>query len=157
MNTLVQSVVDGKAEMTKLSSLPLIKTRTKKLEEEEHAKRQRKQQQQKSGSGGGTSTPGGQFAPNDGSREGRKAERERRRAEHYAEHNVKPKTPEELQEMERQRRIRMEEEAERWNMAPEGEDGESGGGYDMGDESDEEEYVVEGASEEDDEDVIDLD
>lgn len=155
MNTLVQSVVDGKAEMTKLSSLPLIKTRTKKLEEEERAKRQRKQQQQKGGSG--SSTPGGQFAANDGSREGRKAERERRRAEHYAEHNVKPKTPEEIQEMERQRRIRMEEEAERWNMAPEDADGERSGGYDIGDESDEEDYVVEDANDEDDEDVIDLD
>ena len=157
MNTLVQSVVDGKAEMTKLSALPMVKTRTKKLEEEERAKRQRKEQQQASGTGGSTSTPGGQFAPNDGSREGRKAERERRRAEHYAEHNVKPKTPEEIQEMERKRRIRMEEEAERWNMAPEDADGESNGGYDIGDESDEGEYVVEDANEEDDEDVIDLD
>jgi hypothetical protein len=157
MNTLVQSVVDGKAEMTKLSALPMVKTRTKKLEEEERAKRQRKEQQQASGTGGSTSTPGGQFAPNDGSREGRKAERERRRAEHYAEHNVKPKTPEEIQEMERKRRIRMEEEAERWNMAPEDADGESNGGYDIEDESDEGEYVVEDANEEDDEDVIDLD
>jgi len=158
MNNLVQSVVDKKAETTKIPSLPIIKTRTKKLEEEERAKRQRKEERSTSG-GGGSTTPGGQFASNDGTKEGRKAERERRRAEHYQEHNVKPKTPEELQEMERKRRIRMEEEAERWNMAPEDADihGDSGG-YDIGEEGDDEEYIVEDKEEgEDEEDVIDLD
>jgi hypothetical protein len=36
-----------------------------------------------------------------------------------AEHNVREKTPEEIAEMERQRRIRMDEEAARWNIASE--------------------------------------
>jgi hypothetical protein len=130
MSNLVASVVQGTAQMTKLTSLPVIKTRSKKLEEQERAKRQRKLEQQRrqqekqqssssssSSSGGGGS---GYFsANNDGSREGRKAERDRRRADHNREHNVKEKTPEEIAEMERRRRARMAEEATKWNMAPE--------------------------------------
>lgn len=157
MNNLVQSVVDKKASMQKIPALPVIKTRTKKLEQEERAKRQRKEQRDSS-TGSSSSTPGGQFTPNDGSKEGRKAERERRRAEHYAQQNVKPKTPEEIAEMERKRRIRMQEEAERWNMGNHEEGGGDGsGGYDIGEET--EEYVVEEGDEveEDEEDVIDLD
>ncbi|CAB9511558.1 expressed unknown protein [Seminavis robusta] len=119
-NTLA-SVAGGSATPKKLSSLPLVKTRTKKLVQEERIKRQRKQDQQKRQDSGGSSTPGGQFHANDGSKEGRKAERERRRAEHRAQNpDYKPKTPEELKEIERQRRIRMEEMAKEWNM--EGED-----------------------------------
>jgi hypothetical protein len=156
MNELVQSVVDGKAEMTKIPSLPVIKTRTKKLEEEERAKRQRKQQRSAPES---SSQSTSSFETNDGSSQGRKAERERRRAEHYKEHNVREKTPEEIQEMERKRRIRMEEEAARWNMAPEDapEEGEP-----IGDEyidtEDDGEYVQEEKKDDDeDEDVLDLD
>ena len=155
MNNLVQSVVDKKADMQKIPSLPVIKTRTKKLEEEERAKRQRKDQRTP---GSAPATTPGQFQANDGTREGRKAERDRRRAEHYAEHNVKPKTPEEVQEMERKRRIRMEEEAERWNMAPEDANIHGDGGYDIGEEGDEEYDVEEDdEGEDDDEDVLDLD
>lgn len=158
MNALVQSVVDKKEKMTKIPSLPVIKTRTKKLEEEERAKRQRKEERTAPDESTTTSTPGGQFTANDGTREGRKAERERRRQEHYKEQNVKPKTPEEIKEMERKRRIRMEEEAERWNMAPDDANihGDSGG-YDIGEEV-EEEYVVEDDDEgEDDDEVMYLD
>lgn len=96
MIDLVQSVVGGKATMTLIPALPIISTRTKKLEEAERAT----------------------FTANDGSAEGRRLEREKRRAEHNREHNVKPKTPEEIQEMEQRRRIRMEQEAGRWSMAP---------------------------------------
>ena len=169
MNELVQSVLDGKVEMTKLSSLPMVKTRTKKLEEEERAKRQRKQQQQQqqrafqetiSSSSQSTSSS---FQTNDGSAQGRKAERERRRAEHYKKHNVREKTLEEIQEMERKRRIRMEEEAAKWNMAPDDapEEGEQQESYNMDMDMEEEEYYVQ--EEEDtredseDEDVLDLD
>ena len=67
---------------------------------------------------------------------------------------VREKTPEEIAEMERQRRIRMEEEAERWNMAPEDlpETGEplDGEMYEEEDYADEEE-------EDEEEDVMDLD
>ena len=169
MNELVQSVLDGKVEMTKLSSLPMVKTRTKKLEEEERAKRQRKQQQQQqqrafqetiSSSSQSTSSS---FQTNDGSAQGRKAERERRRAEHYKKHNVREKTLKEIQEMERKRRIRMEEEAAKWNMAPDDapEEGEQQESYNMDMDMEEEEYYVQ--EEEDtredseDEDVLDLD
>ena len=75
MSNLVASVVSKTASMQKVSTLPTIKTRTKKLEEEERAKRQRKKDQQQRGqdkdSGG---TPGGYFTENDGSAEGRRAE-----------------------------------------------------------------------------------
>jgi hypothetical protein len=37
---------------------------------------------------------------NDGLAEGRRLEREKRQAKHNREHNVKPKTPEGIQEME---------------------------------------------------------
>jgi hypothetical protein len=129
MSNLVAAVVKGAAQLTKLTSLPVIKTRSKKLEEQERAKRERKLEQQRrqqekqqsssSSSGGGGTGGGGYFSANDGSREGRKAERDRRRADHNREHNVKERTPEEIAEMERRRRARMAEEATKWNMAPE--------------------------------------
>lgn len=125
MSNLVASVVQQTAVMTKVPVLPVIKTRTKKLEQEERNKRARKLEQQRrqaEGRSGRTTTGSGDGSfseANDGSRDGRRAERERRRAEHMAQHNVKPKTPEEIAELERQRRIRMDEEAAKWNIAPE--------------------------------------
>ena len=166
MSNLVASVVSGSATMEKVSTTPTVKTRTKKLEKEENAKRQRRIDREKGGSSS-TEGAGGAFqhsGENDGTPEGRRAERERRRAEHRAKNpNYREKTPEELKEMERQRRIRMEEEAAKWNIAPEDADGEgdgdSGSGStdymdeDWDDESSEEEE----SDEEDDEDVMDLD
>lgn len=153
MNDLVQRVVDDKASMTKLSSLPMIKTRTKKLEEEERAKRQRRQSQQQQQASPPT------FAPteNDGSREGRRAERERRREAHYAEQNIKPMTPEEAQEMERQRRIRMEEEAAKWNIAPEDADSPVDIEHDQDDVMQEGDGGYRQDGDDEDDDVLDLD
>ncbi len=123
MSNLVASVVQQTAVMTKVPVLPVIKTRTKKLVQEEQNKRARKLEQLRRQTEGRSNTErssgGGAFEANDGSRDGRRAERERRRAEHMAEHNVREKTPEEIAEMERQRRIRMDEEAARWNIASE--------------------------------------
>jgi hypothetical protein len=72
---------------------------------------------------------------------------------------VRERTPEEIAEMERQRRIRMEQEAERWNMAPEDMPPDAGSPLDeesLNDMYDEdEEYIDEDG--ENDEDVIDLD
>lgn len=116
MSTLLANTVSGSVAPKKLSSLPMIVTRTKKLVQSEKEKRQRKAGQGKDYKA--PTTPGGAFQENDGSREGRKAERDRRRAEHNP--NSKPKTPEQIQEMERQRRARMEEMAKAWNV--EGED-----------------------------------
>jgi hypothetical protein len=162
MSNLVASVVQKTQEMAKVSSLPTIKTRTKKLEEEERAKRQRRSDQQKrqsgsdngAGSSGGSSGGGGYFSENDGSKEGRKAERDRRRSEHRANNpDFRDKTPEEIAEMERQRRLRMEEESDKWNMAPEDAEGSSGG--------DSYEYMEDDDDYDDDddsdEDVMDLD
>jgi hypothetical protein len=119
MSNLLASVVNGSADMKKLTSLPVIQTRTKKLEEKERAKRNR-QYQRSAGSGDQRSTTsGGAFHENDGSWDGRKAERDRRRAEHRANNNVREKTPEEIAEIERRRRLRMEEQAAKWNVAPE--------------------------------------
>ena len=103
------------------------------------------------------------FAENDGSREGRRAERERRRQEHLKANNVKPKTPEEIAEMERKRRERMNEEAKAWNIEGEDVDEDMDGGEDReDDEEGEEEYLDDGEEwadldDEDDEDVLDLD
>jgi len=163
MSNLVAGVVSGTQTMTKLSSLPVIKTRSKKLEQEELAKRDRKQDRQRRKDGGQTadSTPPGAFSDNDGSKEGRRAERDRRRSEHREAHNVREKTPEEIAEIERQRRIRMEEEAKKWNMAPDDAPDEGGPVMedDYGDISDDESetIVVEVDSEDDGEDVMDLD
>jgi hypothetical protein len=116
MSNLVASVVSKTANLEKIPVLPTVKTRTKKLEQEERAKRDRKAT--RDAGGGVKDTPPGSFRDNDGSAEGRKAERERRRAEHRKDHKVRERTPEEIAEMERKRRIRMEEEAAKWNMAP---------------------------------------
>lgn len=142
LSNLIGSVVSGTHDLKKLSTLPVIKTRTKKLEESERAKRQRKlnqsqRSQEKTSNGGGSSSSSNPFHDNDGSRDGRKAERERRRAEHYASQN---KTPEEIAEMERQRRERLDEESSAWNIE-----------FDESDESDG------GSDEDEDEDVLDLD
>jgi hypothetical protein len=161
MSNLVASVVSNTAKMEKIPVLPTIKTRTKKLEQEEQAKRDRKSNR----SSGAKDTPAGAFRDNDGTAEGRKAERDRRRAEHRKDHNVREKTPEEIAEMERQRRIRMEEEAAKWNMAPDDlpDAGEpftdEGDIYDDYDEDEDRTTTVEDVDEdaEDGDDVLDLD
>lgn len=117
MSNLIAGVVSKSQAMEKIPSLPTIKTRTKKIEKEEQAKRERKTGRQAEGNKA-KDTPAGSFRDNDGSAEGRKAERDRRRSEHRKENNIKPRTPEEIAEMERQRRIRMEDESAKWNMAP---------------------------------------
>ena len=113
MSNLVTSVMSGETPTTKLASLPLIKTRSKKLVNEEKAKKERKAEPKSSSSSATYSTA------NDGTKEGRRMEREKRREEHRATSGAKERTPEEIQEMERRRRIRMEEEAAKWNIAPE--------------------------------------
>jgi hypothetical protein len=175
MSNLVAGVVTGKTSMQKIPVLPTVRTRTKKLEQEEREKRERKQNRA-TGTGSSSDTPGGAFRENDGTAEGRRAERERRRAEHLKTHKVKERTPEEIAEMERQRRIRMEEEAAKWNMAPEDApeegnpiDGPTGSGddpdymfedFDDEDDADNEgstRTVVQDGEDDDEEDVMDLD
>jgi len=171
LNNHISNVVQGTEPTTKLSSLPVVKTRTKKLEESERAKRQRKLDQQRrtkeKAEGGGDSSSSGGSSDNDGSRDGRRAERERRRKEHAEANNIKPKTPEEIAEMERRRRARMAEEAAKWNVAPEdapdeGDPVEEGDEQNVGDimEDAGDEMIVEDlddGDDDDDEDVIDLD
>jgi hypothetical protein len=161
MSNLVAGVVSKTEKLTKVSALPMIKTRSKKLEEEERAKRERKldqQRRQQSGQSDGT-TPGGAFSANDGSRDGRRAERDRRRNDHRTANNVQDKTPEQLAEMERQRSIRMEEEAKKWNMAPDDAPDEGSPAMDDDIMEDYTETIVEDLDEdkEDGEDVLDLD
>jgi hypothetical protein len=171
MSNLLASVITNKTTMDKIPVLPTIKLRTKKLEQEEQAKRDRKKKAAEEASSGGGSRE------NDGSADGRRAERERRRAEHHKTHKVRERTPEEIAEMERQRRIRMEEEAAKWNMAPddmpdsgepvdgenvEGSDDHDGffddlDGTDDVDSEGSTQTVISDADEEDGEDVLDLD
>ena len=171
MSNLVAGVVRQSIAPTKIPSLPAVKTRTKKLVEEEKAKRQRKAEQQRRAEEKTTTTT--TATANDGTKEGRRLERERRRAEHRAKHNVREKTPEEIAEMERKRRKRMEEEAAKWNMAPE--DAPEIGDILLEEEGAEEDWdsvlnddeeepvagtttvVEEDEQDDDDEDVIDLD
>jgi hypothetical protein len=80
MSNLVGAVVQNTQSMERISMLPTIKLRTKKLEQAEKKKRERKASRARGdedGSGGGTSAEA-----NDGSAEGRRLERERRREEH---------------------------------------------------------------------------
>ena len=117
MSNLVSGVLNGK-KMQSTPALPNIKTRTKKLEESERTKRDRKKDQARQRSAEDKKSPPVQqtFAANDGTKEGRRLERERRRAEHNADNDNVPKTPEEIAEMEKRRRQRMEEEAAKWNI-----------------------------------------
>lgn len=171
MSNLLASVVSKSASMKKLSALPQIKTRTKKLVQEELARRQRKENPTSSPTSSSSSSPP---TANDGSREGRRAERERRRAAHREKHGYREKTPEEIQEMERQRRARMEAEAAKWNMVPDdapeegepvSEEDESSSYYDIGGDDDEEQGDVDGSElhdlddegDDEDEDILDLD
>mmetsp|Transcript_22866 Transcript_22866/g.39115 ORF Transcript_22866/g.39115 Transcript_22866/m.39115 type:complete len:441 (-) Transcript_22866:259-1581(-) len=159
MSTLVSEALNGK-KMKSIPSLPNIKTRTKKLEASERQKRDRKKDQARRKSQEDQKPPQQTFTANDGTKEGRRLERERRRAEHNAKNNVKPKTPEEIAEMEKRRRQRMEEESAKWNIEAEDapEEGEPVEEEWMEGDDDETEYVdVDEDEEEDDEDVLDLD
>jgi hypothetical protein len=152
MDSLVSNAIKGK-NLKKIPALPNIKTRTKKLEDSERQKRDRKKDQARRKAQEDQKPP--QAAANDGTKEGRRLERERRRAEHNAANNVKPKTPEEIAEMERKRRQRMQEEAEKWNIGAEDAPEEVGGIEEDWEEESDGEY--EDIDEEDDEDVMDLD
>ncbi|KAL7475284.1 hypothetical protein ACHAW6_001204 [Cyclotella cf. meneghiniana] len=158
MDSLVGSALKGK-NMKRIPALPNIKTRTKKLEESERQKRDRKKDQARRKAQEDQKPPQQTFSANDGTKEGRRMERERRRAEHNAQNNVKPKTPEEIAEMERRRRQRMEEEAAKWNIGAE--DAQEEGvplEDEWEDESDDESDYEDGdGGDEDDEDVLDLD
>lgn len=159
MSTLVSDVINGKT-MRSIPALPNVKSRTKKLEESERLKRDRKKDQARKREQGDRKPPLQQtFSANDGTKEGRRLERERRRIEHAAENEIKPKTPEELAEMEKRRRERMEEEAKKWNIGEDDGSGEEGGEL-MGEADDDEEVgdVIEiGDANESDDDVLDLD
>jgi len=162
MNNLIDNVIKNKKSPKKLSSLPQVRTRSKKLEEQERKKRERfqnrttnaqKTQQKPSGAFGSSNE-------NDGSKEGRKAERERRREEHRMNSpEYKEKTPEEKAEMERQRRKRMQEEEAKWNIGAEDAPPEGEPVGDDGYESFIEDDSIQEMDDTDDgdEDVLDLD
>lgn len=153
MSNLVASVIRKTVTPIKIAALPSVKTRTKKLVQEEKAKRERRAEQQKRQEEKKQQQQSDSATANDGSKEGRRLERERRRAEHRKENMVREKTPEELAEQERGRRERMEQEAANWNVAPE--DAPPSGEYLYEDEGDTD---FDGDEEVDeDEDVIDLD
>lgn len=157
MSTLVSNAINGK-KMKRIPALPNIKTRTKKLEESERQKRDRKKDQARKKAQEDQKPPQQTFAANDGTKEGRRLERERRRAEHNAENNVKPKTPEEIAEMERMRRQRMQEEAEKWNIGAEDSSEERETiDEEWADDGDEDAGEYTDGDDEDDEDVLDLD
>lgn len=160
MSNLCADVLSGKEAMTKVATLPMVKTRSKKLEAEERAKRNRKSS---SGSAGSTTSPSSSPTANDGTKEGRRAERERRRKEHLKETGGREKTPEEIKEMERQRRLRMEAAQDAWtvqdgddDLPPEGEPMDGGEDDDYYTEDDEDDSGDDD-DDNDDEDIMDLD
>lgn len=155
MSTLVSNVINGN-KMLNIPALPSIKTRTKKLEESERQKRDRKKDQARQRASDDKKPPPQTFSANDGTKEGRRLERERRRTEHASENDVKPKTPEEIAEMEKRRRERMEEEAKKWNIGED--DGSEGdGGESMDGAEDDEDVIDIDDTNENDDDVLDLD
>ena len=142
----------------------MIKTRSKKVEAEAQVKRARETDQKKRAQGGGSTTSSSSSA-NDGSKEGRRAERDRRRDEHRSQTaGADPKTPELIAEIERRRRIRMEDAESAWtvqdgDLPPEGEPvGDEG---DLGDYMDDDDDDNDGGDNDsegdDDEEVLDLD
>jgi len=153
-NLIATAEGSGGNKMKKLSSLPQVKTRTKKLEEVERKKRERLENRE-SGNTKSTTTPNGAFGSasteNDGSKEGRRAERERRRQEHQKNNpNYRELTPEEKAEKERLRRERMTEEEAKWNIAPEDVPEE-------GDHLDDVLYDDDENEDDEEEDIIDID
>ena len=141
----------------------MIKTRSKKVEAKAQVKRARETDQKKRAQGGGSTTSSSSSA-NDGSKEGRRAERDRRRDEHRSQTGAEPKTPEQIAEIERRRRIRMEDAESAWtvqdgDLPPEGEPvGDEG---DLGDYTDDDDDDNDGGDNDsegdDDEEVLDLD
>jgi len=166
LSNFIQDALNGKYKFTKLSSLPAIKTRSKKNEAAEIKKRERylaqqerKRQQEEQSS---SEKPQGAFsASSSNSGEDRKAQRDRLREEHRKKMNYTELTPEQKAEKERLRRERMAEEAANWNIQseedylPEGEP--IGDGEDEPLEWDESEDVSSGDADEDSDDVLDLD
>jgi len=165
LSEYIAGIVGGKLEINKIPALPTIKMRTKKNEEAVAAKRkraaERKRREEQQRQGGIRDETAGMD-----SKAERKAKRDELRAEHYKKNDVKERTPEELAEMERARRKRMEEESAKWNVMEEGEEdpeeedpeGEDGG-MDMFEDLDDEGFVDIDESDEDggDSDDIDLD
>lgn len=148
MNQLIKGIKNGSIKATKLTALPQVKTRSKKLEEQEKMKKERRTKKNDSN----VKNSGSQ--ENDGSKEGRKAERDRRRMEQQKNNpNYREKTPEELAEIERKRRERMQEESEKWNIGAE--DAPPEGEY-SSDEMGTEEWT-EDNYDDIDEDILDLD
>ena len=166
MSNLSADVMSGKKAMTKLTTLPMIKTRSKKVEAEAQAKRARKtDQKQRAAGGGGSTTSSSSSSANDGSKEGRRAERDRRRDEHRSQTGAEPKTPEQIAEIERRRRIRMEDAESAWtvqdgDLPPEGEPvGDEGdlGDYMDDNDDDNDDDGDDDSDGDDDEEVLDLD
>mmetsp|Transcript_6498 Transcript_6498/g.10756 ORF Transcript_6498/g.10756 Transcript_6498/m.10756 type:complete len:454 (+) Transcript_6498:155-1516(+) len=172
MSNLIAEVLGGSTAMTKLTALPMIKTRTKKVEKEDEAKRSRKLDQKQRAENKANGIPessSSSSTDNDGSKEGRRAERDRRRADHRKATGGRERTPEEIAEIERQRRIRMADAENAWTMQdgdlpPEGdfvgEDEEDMGDYmddDDNDDNDSDDGDDSSDGGEDDDDVLDLD
>lgn len=170
VNSYVTGIISGSIPTTKVSALPTIKTRTKKSQKTILAKREKlvqraKERSQKSKLEQETSSSS--TSKEDAKRD-RKAERDRRRREHNAANNVKEKTPEQIREMEANRRRRMEEEAAKWNMMDsdlddlaneddESSSSSSGDSYSSFEEFDGEEEWVDVDEDDDDGEIMDLD
>mmetsp|Transcript_24151 Transcript_24151/g.27838 ORF Transcript_24151/g.27838 Transcript_24151/m.27838 type:complete len:451 (-) Transcript_24151:170-1522(-) len=158
-NHITKSVSNPVSQFKKLAALPSLKTRTKKMDEAERKKRERKAEQKQreaeaatqQASGGGS----GAFGSGTDMKDERRSERERRRAEHNAQNDVKPRTPEEEAAREAARRKRMHEESEKWNVMDEDSSPESETFDD--DEGDDDEEELLNDEDEDEEEVMDLD
>ena len=121
ISEMIDVATSGDGQMKRLPTLPQVKIRSRKLEEQDAQKRQRAKKRAEG------FKEQHEASANDGSKEGRRMEREKRRDEHRKSNpNYKERSPEEIAEIERQRRQRMHEEAEKWNIRdadapPEGE------------------------------------
>jgi len=151
LSEFVSGTTSGTLELKKIPALPTVKTRTRKNEEAVQAKRRRaaerkaKEEEQRDGG-----VREGAFGTGADNKADRKQKRDELRAEHYKKNDVRERTPEELAEMERARRRRMEEEADKWNIGVE-EDAPEVGDEDFVDEDLDEDTLL------DSEDAVDLD
>lgn len=87
LSNLIAGVVQNTQSMQRIPMLPSVKLRTKKLEQEEKKKRERKASRDRGDDEGSSGTA----EANDGSTEGRRLERERRRAEHRKKNVSRPR------------------------------------------------------------------
>ena len=160
LNTFLSSqMTPSSSTFKKLSVLPAIATRTKKVEKTNGEKRTRILEQRRRAHEKKVNPEAFEEKSSADRHAERRADREQKRQEHNKQNNVKQRTPEELAERERARRQRMEEEAAKWNIMEDVDENTENVDEDGSDSyfEDVDEEEIDFDEEEEEEDVIDMD